>query len=200
MSDPIDLRTSLLDLLHPLSAHLLASTWIPRDLGAELGHENECWHAFLPTPVHGLADASEPNARVPLASFGLRGVVKGRGDGTEGREEVDGRRPKWKADGMCLERSWISLVLVMACLTPGCKKSGAPKPGHWVACTCPYLTDYDDVAKHQLEVCVAEGVKPEEAAYGCASKLTHGPAEACTCGPPKGPCESADACKSKEYK
>ena len=70
----------------------------------------------------------------------------------------------------------------------------------WVACTCPYLTDFDDVAKHQLEVCVPAGTKPEEAAYGCASQLTHGPAEPCTCAPPTGPCDGKELCRSKEYK
>lgn len=101
---------------------------------------------------------------------------------------------------MCFERSWIALVLAVACLALGCKKSEAPRSGHWATCTCPYLTDYDDLAKHELEVCVPQGTKPEEAAYGCATKLTHGPAEACTCGPLGASCESVEACKSKEYK
>lgn len=94
----------------------------------------------------------------------------------------------------------LSLVLIAVVLGFGCKKSESAKPGQWVSCTCPYLTDYDDVAKHSLEVCVPDGTKAEEAAYGCASKLTHGPAEPCTCGQPTGPCEGVEACKSNEYK
>ncbi len=97
-------------------------------------------------------------------------------------------------------RTWPWLVALMLPFATGCKKSESPKPGRWVTCTCPYLTDYDDVAKHSLEVCVPEGTNPEEAAYGCATRLTHGPAEPCTCGKPGGPCEGAERCKSNEYK
>lgn len=101
---------------------------------------------------------------------------------------------------MRLERSWVPVVGIAFALGLGCKKTEEPRPGQWVSCTCPYLTDYDGVAKHSLEVCVPEGESPEKAAYGCATKLTHGPAEACTCQLPKGPCEGLEACKSNEYK
>ena len=101
---------------------------------------------------------------------------------------------------MLSKRHWIPIVVVLLAAAAGCKKSEPPKPGKWVECTCPYLTDFDDVAKHSLEVCVPEGMKAEKAAFGCASKMTHGPAEPCTCGQPKGPCEVAEDCKSNEYK
>lgn len=101
---------------------------------------------------------------------------------------------------MPISRAAVLLIATLLPFAIGCKKSEPPKPGAWVTCTCPYLTDYDDVAKHSLEVCVPQGGKPEKAAFECASKLTHGPAEACTCGEPKGPCDTASPCKSNEYK
>ncbi|HNS95498.1 MAG TPA: hypothetical protein PKL73_01015 [Polyangiaceae bacterium] len=90
----------------------------------------------------------------------------------------------------------MGVVLAMFC---GCKSEKSTS-GRWVACTCPYLTDYDEPAKHTLRVCVPDGENAEETAFGCASKLVHGPAEACRCDPPAEVCDSPKACISNEYK
>jgi hypothetical protein len=112
---------------------------------------------------------------------------------------VDRTSLQWKTKGMeSLRFLWIIVSLAVV-FGLGCKsdKAGA---GQWVSCTCPYLTDYDDVAKHALDVCVPEGKKAEQEAYHCATKLAHGPAEACRCGEPQGPCDGLETCRSKEYK
>lgn len=93
----------------------------------------------------------------------------------------------------------LVLALLGLLVGLGCK-SGKGRAGQWVSCTCPYLTDFDGVAKHSMDVCVPEGTKPEQAAFHCATKLSHGPAEACTCDSPQGPCDGLEACRSKEYK
>lgn len=92
------------------------------------------------------------------------------------------------------------LLLLLLSGWAGCKRDQPQQQGKWASCTCPYLTDYDQVATHNLEVCVPEGVKPEQAAYNCAGKLTHGPAEPCTCKEPSGACDGKMTCKSNEYK
>ena len=97
-----------------------------------------------------------------------------------------------------LHVAFIALVLMPG--TSGCSKKGKPFKGQWYQCTCPYLTDFDDVAKHSLDVCVPEGATPTKEAYECATHLTHGPSEACTCAAAKGPCDGSRLCKSNEYK
>ncbi|MCU0694522.1 MAG: hypothetical protein MUF54_24335 [Polyangiaceae bacterium] len=90
--------------------------------------------------------------------------------------------------------------LIAWAASTGCSKRQESKPGVWFACTCPYLTDFDDVAKHQLEVCVPEGSRPEQRAQACASQLTHGPSEDCSCSGQRGPCDGKELCRSNEYK
>jgi hypothetical protein len=96
-------------------------------------------------------------------------------------------------------QTFFLVLLVVASAAAGCK-SEESKPGKWFTCSCPYLTDFDGMAKHSLEVCVPEGTKPVDAARGCASKLAHGPVETCTCEPPGEACDGLKACKSNEYK
>ena len=94
----------------------------------------------------------------------------------------------------------LGLLVLVAVLSSSCKKAPPKTDGHWYRCTCPYLTDFDDVAKHSLDVCVFPGSDPAKAAYDCATHLTHGPTEACSCGPARGPCDGSRICKSNEYK
>jgi len=75
----------------------------------------------------------------------------------------------------------MGVVLAMFC---GCKSEKSTS-GRWVACTCPYLTDYDEPAKHTLRVCVPDGENAEET---------------CRCDPPAEVCDSPKACISNEYK
>lgn len=98
-----------------------------------------------------------------------------------------------------LWRGVSMVVAVVAVFALGCSRD-QPRAGQWVPCTCPYLTDYDDVAKHELQVCVPPGQDAKKMAYDCASKLTHGPAEACTCQAPAGACDGTQVCQSSEYK
>gem|GEM_PF-626355 len=80
----------------------------------------------------------------------------------------------------------------------GCRSSS--RPGRWVTCNCPYLTDFDDVAKHSLDVCVPPDGDAVKLAQDCASRIVHGPPEACTCGGVGGPCDGTESCRSNEYK
>lgn len=101
--------------------------------------------------------------------------------------------------------AWLMTALFPALLSllAACSKPPAddkPVTGQRAACDCPYLTDYDQVANHSVEVCVPPGQDPQKTANQCAGKLTHGPAEPCKCQPAQGTCNTQTPCASKEYK
>ena len=91
------------------------------------------------------------------------------------------------------------LLLVLLLIPSGCKHEQA-EPGNWTTCICAYLTDFDDPAKHSLDICLPQGTNAEHEALACAGKLAHGPVENCTCAPPGEICHETRACKSNEYK
>lgn len=86
-------------------------------------------------------------------------------------------------------------LCLLAGLSWGC---GKPKPeaGQKVACTCTFLTDFDDAARVDVDVCVGQGKDVTEAAKSCAARSAHNHVEGCQCKPPTGPCDAAarDAC------
>lgn len=109
--------------------------------------------------------------------------------------------PSW-SQRPSLHRRWIAIgpLLALASCLAACR-DGTPRGGRWVTCNCPYLTDFDDVAKHSLDVCVPPNRTALELAQECASRVVHGPPEACTCQQQPGdPCDGTETCRSNEYK
>jgi hypothetical protein len=106
-----------------------------------------------------------------------------------------------RAAACATRRPWLLLLslLSLALLTgTGCKPSAARK-GHRVACSCTYLTDYDDTARVDVDACLPVGEPVEKEAAVCAGQSAHNHIDKCTCGPPSGPCDpaAADACKNR---
>ncbi|MCL2824054.1 MAG: hypothetical protein FWD57_08695 [Polyangiaceae bacterium] len=89
----------------------------------------------------------------------------------------------------------VGLAILLVAV--GCKR-GDTKPGRWLACTCSYLTDYDDIAKLSIDVCVEDGTNTMDAAVGCASKLAHGHVDSCSCGQLGETCAGLRECRSSE--
>ncbi len=89
--------------------------------------------------------------------------------------------------------AWLLLLVA------SCSRSQASQ-GKWTSCSCPYLTDFDDRATHNVEVCSPSPEKAPALAVQCAERLAHGHVDACTCAAPTTDCVSTDPCKSEEYK
>ena len=89
----------------------------------------------------------------------------------------------------------VALALVLAIFAVGCGKA-APVAGQKVACTCTFLTDFDDPARVDVDLCLADGKPLEAEAKACAARTAHNHVEKCECKPPTGPCDAAakDAC------
>jgi len=90
-------------------------------------------------------------------------------------------------------------LVALAALVVSCRSDG-PRAGRWVTCNCPYLTDFDDVAKHSVDVCVPPGADATELGRDCAARVAHGPPDACKCEGPREPCDGREACRSNELK
>ena len=95
----------------------------------------------------------------------------------------------------CVDRA--TLILLACSLLFGCGRS-SPQPGQWVHCSCPYLTDYDDRAIHQVEVCVSSPSIAPPLAEQCASRHQPGHFDTCVCSTIKGPCDGTQSCRSLE--
>jgi hypothetical protein len=72
----------------------------------------------------------------------------------------------------------VSLWLVLAAaLAPACRaERGAP-----FACACTWVTDFDDEARTNVEVCAADAEQSVHVARGCAQSAAPGPVQRCTC-------------------
>lgn len=92
-------------------------------------------------------------------------------------------------------RTGLVLLTLVALLVIGCGKA-KPEPGQKTACTCTFLTDYDDAARVDVDVCVGDGKDVVEVAKACAARSAHNHVESCQCKPKTGPCDAAarDAC------
>lgn len=86
--------------------------------------------------------------------------------------------------------AFFVLVSTVACGKP------ERQPGKQLSCVCTFLTDYDDAARVDVDVCVADGKSIADEAKACASRTAHNHVEGCKCGSPKGPCDAGakDAC------
>lgn len=90
-------------------------------------------------------------------------------------------------------------ALALALFAAACGKPSGPVAGGRHACTCTYLTDYDDTAHVAVEACIADGKKPEDEARYCAAESAHNHVEACACKATGARCDARakDACVQK---
>ena len=89
-------------------------------------------------------------------------------------------------------QAWWALVVGGAVsVLVGCSSSRAPRPGQRVTCHCTYLTDFDDLARVDVDVCVGEGCETSKEASVCAMQSAHNSIDRCDCQPPAGPCDPA---------
>jgi hypothetical protein len=93
----------------------------------------------------------------------------------------------------------VGALLVTAVLSiAACRPSG-PTEGSRVECTCTYLTDYDDQARVDVDVCVARGRETNREAAHCATESAHNHIDDCRCSAPGAACNPSakDACKNR---
>lgn len=88
------------------------------------------------------------------------------------------------------ELLWVGAALA---LTLGCQEKGA-----LYHCSCAFLTDYDDGAAQEVEVCAPSAERAPSVARGCAQSAAPAPIQSCTCkpAPSAAPC-AAGACGAK---
>lgn len=89
-------------------------------------------------------------------------------------------------------------LLALGLALAACAKP-KPQPGRRVACKCSYLTDFDDTAKIDVEVCARDGRPVLDEARACAAQAAHNHVERCDCGPPGVACDAraTDACAAR---
>jgi hypothetical protein len=80
-------------------------------------------------------------------------------------------------------------LLLVALLLAGCKRAEPPRQGRMVSCTCTYLTDFDDTARIDVDVCVPDNLDHKKEAAHCALQSAHNHLDECSCKPPGGPCD-----------
>jgi hypothetical protein len=89
------------------------------------------------------------------------------------------------------------LALSITSAGAGCSKAPSA-PGKRVACTCTFLTDFDDAARVDVDVCAANGKPVIDEAKACAARSAHNHVESCVCQPPatEAACDASarDAC------
>lgn len=80
-----------------------------------------------------------------------------------------------------------------------CRRSPGESSGHRFSCLCSYLTDFDDNARIEIDVCVPSSKPTLEIAATCASDASRNPAESCSCGPPGEACDprAPGACRNR---
>lgn len=89
---------------------------------------------------------------------------------------------------MTLRRA-LAVVAAAAVATAlcACGKS-APRTGKRATCTCTYLTDFDDTARVDVDVCVEDGREVDAEARKCAANSAHNHIDKCDCK------QSGEAC------
>ena len=90
------------------------------------------------------------------------------------------------------------LVLALT-LGVACGKPSGPVAGARHACTCTYLTDYDDTAHVAIDACIPATKQAQEEARYCAAESAHNHIDKCDCHPLNVPCDARakDACQQK---
>jgi hypothetical protein len=77
-----------------------------------------------------------------------------------------------------LRRLRSSLALALLALAAG---SCREEPGAAFACTCTYLTDFDDEIRLDELVCAASADRAAGVASGCAARRAAAPMQGCRC-------------------
>lgn len=87
------------------------------------------------------------------------------------------------------------MIAALAALAPACRaERGEPH-----ACSCTFVTDFDDESRHDVEVCAPDAARAAEAGRGCAQSGAPGPVQACACRPSGAPGSCAlGACRMIE--
>ncbi|MGK4005999.1 hypothetical protein WMF31_25500 [Sorangium sp. So ce1036] len=74
-------------------------------------------------------------------------------------------------------------LLLYALLSHACR----PEQGAPYLCNCTFVTDFDDDAKLDVEVCSPSDARAEGFGRGCAQTHAPGPVSECTCRRAPGP-------------
>ncbi|MGK3964788.1 hypothetical protein WMF38_11525 [Sorangium sp. So ce118] len=84
-------------------------------------------------------------------------------------------------------------ALLCALLSCACR----PEQGTLYDCSCTFVTDFDDDAKLEVEICAPSEDRAEGVGRGCAQTHAPGPVSGCACrsSPGRGPCE-VRACRT----
>ncbi|HSN96824.1 MAG TPA: hypothetical protein VLS89_00955 [Candidatus Nanopelagicales bacterium] len=73
----------------------------------------------------------------------------------------------------------FALLGALAALVPACRaERGAP-----YRCTCPFVTDFDDDSRQDVEICAPDADRAPAVARGCAQSGAPGPVQSCACRP-----------------
>lgn len=94
----------------------------------------------------------------------------------------------------------VALAALAALVALGaCRRTPGESSGRRHGCLCTYLTDFDDSARIEIDVCVPASKPTLEVAATCASDASRNPAESCTCGPPGEACDPSapGACRNR---
>lgn len=76
-------------------------------------------------------------------------------------------------------------LLVALRAAAGCRD----EPGRPYACSCAFLTDFDDASSLPARVCAPSAERAPAIARGCAQTTAPAPVQECTCRPAEGaPC------------
>ena len=70
--------------------------------------------------------------------------------------------------------------------------AGCREEGRWYACSCTFLTDFDDPSGQRVEVCAPSAARAPGVAKGCAQTAAPAPVQGCACSP-KAMAEGASA-------
>ena len=90
----------------------------------------------------------------------------------------------------------VTLILVAFAGMTACKSDTSKgRARRWIACTCSYISDFDEPGRAPIDVCT-EARDAEEVAASCVRNDGVGIPTSCTCeGVSKGPCEKSDRCR-----
>jgi hypothetical protein len=84
--------------------------------------------------------------------------------------------------------AWLALALSSALVA--CDDKGAS-----YACTCSFLTDFDDASSESVVVCASSPERAAPMARGCAQSAAPAPVQSCRCALRGGPVCRDGACE-----
>jgi hypothetical protein len=81
------------------------------------------------------------------------------------------------------------VLSILALAAASCREP----PGSPFACTCTYLTDFDDEIRLEELVCAGDAERAAGVALGCAARRAAAPMQGCRCAPAAKPTASSCA-------